>query len=221
MATSVAQQSSSESDLHPFFTWVAKRQKPLLYAAGAILAVALVAWYVTESGRRKRDQAYAALDNARAAIEAGSYPEASTELQRITQVFQGTNAAHEAVLALNQVRMLSGQAQLAVDELRTYIASNPPGTFQAQAQAHLGMALENTGNFKDAAAAYLAAAAPSEPEYRQIDALLAAARCQRLAGDHKAAAETLEGIIRRFGDEETAGVVEAKVRLAELTGGRI
>jgi len=220
MAISVAKQAtSSASELHPLITWAAKRQKPLLYAATAILLIALVAWYVTESNRRKRDQAFSSLDQARAAMEAGSYPEASTELQRITQVFAGTDAAYEAVLTLNQVRMLSGQSQLAVDELRSFISSGPPATYVAQAQGHLGMALENVGNYAEAATAYLAAADPGEPAYRQTDALLAAARCQRLAGDPKAAAETLQSLLVKFGEDETPGVIEARVRLAELTGG--
>jgi TolA-binding protein len=222
MAISVAKQATPEaSELHPLIAWAAKRQKPLLYAAAGVLLIALVAWYMTESNRRKREQAYASLDQARAAMEAGSYPEASTELQRITRVFSGTDAAYEAVLSLNQVRMLSGQSQLAVDELTAFVASGPPPTYRAQAQAHLGMALENVGNYAEAATAYLAAADPGEPGYRQTDALLAAARCQRLAGDPKAAAETLQNLLARFGDDETPGVIEAKVRLAELTGGRV
>jgi TolA-binding protein len=81
------------------------------------------------------------------------------------------------------------------------------------------MALENTGKFAEAAQAYLAAAQTAEAEYLKSDALLAAARSFRLAGDSSKAVETLEGILKQF-PAESPGVVEARVRLAELTGGR-
>lgn len=222
MATTAAQQATrhqSGDDAHPFVEWVKAKQRPLSYALGAVLLVGLVAWYMVESGRRKEIQANEAMDRARAAIDAGSYPEASTELQRITQVYGGTDAAFDAVLSLNQVRMLSGQSQLAVDELKAFIDRGPPVKYRALAQSHLGMALENLGQFKEAAEAYHAAADPSQPEYIQGDALLSAARCERLAGDSAKAAETLEGIVKSL-PAASAASVEAKVRLAELTGGR-
>jgi len=222
MATTAAQQAArhgSDDDTHPFLEWVRAKQRPLSYALGAVILVGLVAWYMVESGRRKQIQANEAMDRARAAIDAGSYPEASTELQRITQVYGGTDAAFDAELSLNQVRMLSGQSQLAVDELKAFIAKGPPAKYRSLAQTHLGMALENLGQFKEAAEAYHAAADPSQPEYVQGDALLSAARCERLAGESTKAAETLEGIIKRL-TGATAATVEAKVRLAELTGGR-
>lgn len=221
MATSVAEQATpkaTESD-HPILDWIQARQRPLGIAVLAIVLVALVAWYISESGRRKQSQAIDALDQARAVMEAGNYPEAATQLQRVVQVYAGTDAALEATLALNQVRMLSGQDQLALDELRKFIGSNPPARFLAAANSHLGMALENTGSFGEAAAAYQAAAAAATEPYLQADALLAAARCQRLAGDAQAASATLQDIIRRF-PPTSPGVVEAKVRLAEISEGR-
>jgi len=219
MATTAAQQAAghrSDDDTHPLLEWVKAKQRPLSYALGAAFLVGVVAWYMVESGRRKEIQANEAMDRARAAIDAGSYPEASTELQRITQVYGGTDAAFDAALSLNQVRMLSGQSQLAVDELKAFIANGPPAKYRSLAQTHLGMALENLGQFKEAAEAYHAAADPSQPEYVQGDALLSAARCERLAGDSTKAEATLQSIIARL-SEAAAATVEAKVRLAELT----
>jgi TolA-binding protein len=221
MATSVAQPAtpSRSETIHPGLAWLQARQKPLSFALLAIALVLLVGWYLRESGRRKELQAAAALDQARAMVETGNYPEASSQLQRITQVYRGTDAAFEAVLVLNQVRMLSGQAQLAADELRSFITADPPAPYRAAAQSHLAMALENSGKFAEAAQAYLAAAQTAEAAYLKTDALLAAARSYRLSGDTAKAVETLEGIVKQF-PAESPGVVEAKVRLAELTGGR-
>jgi outer membrane protein assembly factor BamD (BamD/ComL family) len=224
MATSVADPANRSTvvdpDLHPALAWLQARSRPLGIALGAVVLVGLVGWYISESGQRKEAQAADALDRARAVMETGNYPEASAELQRVTQVFGGTEAATEARLALNQARLLSGQDQLAVDDLTAFVASNPPAPQRAAGQALLGAALENVGKFAEAAQAYLAASEAATREYLQVDALLNAARAQKLAGDQQAAVATLEGIIRRY-PEGSSGVIEAKVRLAELTGGRV
>lgn len=213
-------ESHGDDDLHPFIAWIQARQKVLTYALGLVLVLGLVAWYVIESGRRKAAQAAAALDQARASMDAGNLPEASTEFQRIVTVFSGTDAAYEAVLGLNQARMLSGQSQLAVDELTKFLASSPPAAIRSKAQGLLAMALENTGKFKEAAQAYEAAASAADQAYLKVDALLGAARAYRSAGDDKKAVEVLEGIVKGY-PAELSGVVEAKVRLAEMTGGRL
>lgn len=200
--------------------WIQARQKPLGIIVGVILLALVVLWYLGESGRRKEQQAAEALDQARATMETGNFPEASTQFQRVIEVYSGTDAAYEAVLNLNQVRMLSGQSQLAIEDLQRFIASKPPGRFEAAAQSHIGMALENTGKPAEAAAAYLAAARVAEEPYVQADALLSAARAYRASGSQDAARQTLEDLIRRYPAESPA-VVEAKIRLAELTGGKI
>ncbi len=188
-------------------------------ALGAVFLVGLVSWYVIESGRRKQAQAMEALDRARVSMEAGNYPEASSALQKVTQTYSGTDAAYEAVLALNQVRLLSGQAKLAVDELKKFVATNPPGAFGSAAHAHLAMALENSGRAADAGAEYLKAAELAPEAFRKIDALLNVARTYRAAGKDKEAAGVLEDLIKKF-PKEQAGVAEAQVRLAEITKGQ-
>ena len=213
-------ESHGDDDLHPAIAWIQARQKPLTYLLGAIIVLGLVGWYVIESGRRKEAQAVAALDQARAALESGNLPEASTQFQRISTVYSGTDAAYEAILGLNQARMLSGQSQLAVDELQKFAGTNPPAPVLAETHSLLGMALENVGKFPDAAKAYQASAAAAGEDYLKVDALLAAARAYREAGDDKQAVEVLEGIIKTY-KAELSGVVEAKVRLAELTGGQV
>jgi tetratricopeptide (TPR) repeat protein len=198
-----------------FIAWLQARQKVVSITVGAIVILGLIAWYVVESGRRKQVSAMGALDVARGAMEAGNYGEAATGLQRVAQSFGGTDAAFEAILALNQVRLLQGQGQLAVDELRKFIESNPPAAFAGPAHAHLAIALENTGKTGEATAEYLRAAELSPESFRKVDALLNAARTYRVTGKEKEAVAILEDIIKRFPKEE-AGVAEAQVRLAEI-----
>ena len=207
--------TTTDSDDGHFLTWLQARSKPIAIAAGVVFVLALVVWYVVESGKRKQAVAMEALDQARAAMEAGNYPEASTGLTRVVTSFSGSDAAYEATLALNQVRLLSGQAELAVEELKKFIATNPPASFAGAAHAHLAMALENTGKTADATAEYLKAAELSPEAFKKVDALLAAARTYRIVGKNKEAAAVLEGIIKDF-PKEQAGIAEARVRLAEI-----
>jgi TolA-binding protein len=200
--------------------WLQARQKAIGIVVLAVFLVGLGAWYVVESGRRKQVQASDALDRARASMDGGNYPEASTQLQKVAQTYAGTDAALEATLALNQVRLMSGQAQLAVDELRKFAATNPGGAFGAAAHLHLAIALENTGKTTEATAEYLRAAELAPDGFRKVDALLAAARTYRLTGKEQEAIALLQDVVKKY-PKEGAGVAEAKVRLAELTKGRI
>ncbi len=221
MATTEApkqSESDGSAEQSHFLAWLVARQKQIGMALGAVFVVGLVTWYVVESGRRKQSQAMEALDQARMSMESGNYPEASAALQKVTQTYSGTDAAYEAVLALNQVRLLSGQAQLAVDELRKFVATNPPGAFGSAAHSHLAIALENAGKVADATAEYVKAADLAPEAFRQIDALLNAARTYRAIGKDKEAAAMLEGLIKKY-PKEQAGVAEAQVRLAEITKG--
>ncbi len=204
---------------YSIISWLQARQKAIGIAAGVVFVLGLAGWYVVESGRRKQAQALAGLDQARSSMEAGNYPEASAGFQKVTQNYAGTDAAYEAALALNQVRMLSGQGQLAVDDLRKLVASNPPGSYGAAARAHLAMALENTGKAAEAASEYVKAAELAPEAFRKVDALLSAARSYRAIGKETEAIAVLSELIKKY-PKETAGIAEAEVRLAEITKGK-
>ncbi|HTL04941.1 MAG TPA: tetratricopeptide repeat protein [Gemmatimonadales bacterium] len=175
-------------------------------------------WLYGETGRRKETAAADALDGARSAFEAGNLPTASAEFQRVIQSYRGTDAAYQAVLGLNTVRLASGQAQLAVDELKKFSDAGPPAFYASGAQLLMGGALENLGRFDQAAAAYSKAAELAEEPYRKIEGFLGAARAFHLAGKNKEAADVLRGVVSKF-PAETPGVAEARVRLAEWTQG--
>lgn len=216
-AAPAARPVAAESE-QPFLTWLQARQKIIGFTLGALVLVGLVGWYVIESGRRKQAQAMEALDVARGAMEVGNYPEASTGLQRVIQSFSGTEAAYEATLALNQVRLLSGQAELAVEDLRRFAGTKPPEPYGSAAHGHLAIALENSGKTSEATAEYLQAASLAGEEFRKIDGYLNAARTYRIAGNDAEAVKVLQDLIKRF-PKQSPGLAEAKVRLAELTGG--
>jgi len=184
---------------------------------GGIAVIAAAAWFISSSATRKEAFATRALQTARQAAEAGNLPLAASELQKVTQTYKGTRAGNEAVLSLNQVRLVNNQAELAVVGLREFAASNPKG-YTAQAQALLGVALENTRKAAEAAVAYQAAAAAAELDYVKAQYLLDAGRAWVDAGKPDEAAKVYREVVEKY--SKTESVTEAKVRLAEVTKGQ-
>ena len=117
-------------------------------------------WFVLASGKRKEQFAARSLNQARAAAEAGNLPLASSELQRLIETYKGTDAASEAVITLNQVRMVNGQSELAAVGLREFSPASPPAKYLAPAYGLLGAALENSKRWAEAADAFTQASKP-------------------------------------------------------------
>jgi TolA-binding protein len=203
---------------HAVVDWLEKNRKVLTYAGVAAAVIAVGTWLFIETGRRKESAASDALDQARSALESGNLPTASAEFQRVASSYSGTDAAYQAELGLNEVRLASGQVQLAVDELRKFAEKGPPAFYASGAWAMMGGALENLKKFDEAAKAYAKAADLAVEDYRKVDVLIGEARADRLAGKEKEAVDVLRSVGSRFG-KEVPGVAEAKVRLAELTRG--
>ena len=150
--------------------------KVLYIIGGVLVLLALVAWGVTVSGKRKAEFSARALDDARAAAESGNLPAASAALQKVIQSYPGTPAAEEAVITLNQVRLVNGQNELAVVNLREYLSKAHDPQYTAAANALLGTALENAHKDAEAAAAYRAAATASPVDYLKAEYLVDAGR---------------------------------------------
>ncbi|MFN2317467.1 MAG: tetratricopeptide repeat protein [Gemmatimonadales bacterium] len=183
----------------------------------ATALVVLIAWFMVESGRRKEAAAMQLLESGWSLQDQGNLPQASTEYQRVVDTYRGTDAAMQATLALNQVRMESEQAQLAVDGLREFLASSPPAPYAAAANRLLGLALEDAGEPAEAAAAFQNSADLADQDFLKAEALLAAGRAWRAAGNTEAAITALRRIVAEFAEAGVAA--EATVRLAELTKG--
>ena len=192
--------------------------KALSIGGGAVVLLALIAWGVTVSGKRKAEYSARALDEARAVAESGNLPLASSSLQKVIQSYAGTPAAEEAVITLNQVRLVNGQSELAAVNLREYLNGKHDPQSVAAANGLLGTALENAKRPLEAAAAYRAAAAASPVDYLKADYLLDAARADRDGGKAAEAEAAYREVIAKY--PKTSGVTEAQVRLAELTAGK-
>jgi outer membrane protein assembly factor BamD (BamD/ComL family) len=188
-------------------------------AVVTVLLLGVVVWLVLASGRRKEDFAARSLNQARATAEAGNLPLASSELQRLIETYRGTDAATEAVITLNQVRMVNGQSELAAVGLRDFLAKKPPEKYLAPAYALLGTALENSKRPAEAAEAFVNASKAADLDYLKARYLIDAGRAYRAAGKTAEAQAVYRDVIQKH--PKSSSFTEAQVRLAELTDGKM
>jgi TolA-binding protein len=188
-------------------------------AVVTVLLLGVVVWLVLASGRRKEEFAARSLNQARATAEAGNLPLASSELQRLIETYRGTDAATEAVITLNQVRMVNGQSELAAVGLRDFLAKKPPQKYLAPAYALLGTALENSKRPAEAAEAFVNASKAADLEYLKARYLIDAGRAYRAAGKTAEAQAVYREVIQKH--PKSSSFTEAQVRLAELTDGKM
>lgn len=197
--------------------WLATERNRYFALGGGILLVGLVAGLIVWGGKRKQEFAMRALDEARSTAEAGNLPLAASQLQRVIANYSGTDAAAEATLSLNQVRLVNGQAELAVNGLKDFIKTNPPPRYLATSQSMLGTALENTKKAADAAEAFMAASASADLPMLKAEYLLEAGRAYTDAGKKDGAIKAYRTITTQYKDQPAN--TEAMVRLSELTNG--
>lgn len=214
--TVTAPARAPKADLSDWWA-IPARRNAVLGVAGAVVLALAGAWFWKSAAARKEAFASRAVQQARAAAEQGNLPLAASELQKVTQTYAGTRSAVEAMLVLNQVRMVNGQTELAVVGLQEFIAKNPPMEFRVPAYGLLGVALENTKKPLEAAAAYDQASAGATIDYLKADYLLQAGRAYRDGGKADLAIKSYEKVIDSYA--KTPALNEAQVRLAELTKG--
>ena len=220
MATTVQPTTRERTTSVPATTpWYRDRNRQLIAVAVAVAAVGLIIWFLISSSRRKEEFAARSLNQARSAAEAGNLPLASSELQKLIQTYKGTDAATEAVITLNQVRMVNGQSELAAVGLKDFLATKPAPEYAAPASGLLGAALENARKYGEAGDAFTAASKASELSYLKAQYLLDAGRAYREAGKSQEAIAAYREIIRTYA--KTSSFTEAQVRLAELTDGKM
>lgn len=203
----------SDEQVERIVKWVQARSRPLSIL-GLVLALAAVGVWFTLSARTRRENfAERELLQAKTAADAGNYPLASTELQRVVERYSSTRAGQEAALTLGQLRLIQGQADLAAAEMQTFVG-NADAQFRDQGYGLLGTALEQAGKAADAARAYEEAAKASRYRLVSVQMLMSAARAHVAAGDTSAAASDYQRVLDDY--KETGAVVEAQLRLAEL-----
>ena len=199
--------------------WYRDRARLLLAGLVLVALAILVGWFIVAGGKRKEEFASRSLNQARAAAEAGNLPLASSELQKLITAYKGTDAAHEAVITLNQIRLINNQNELAAVGLREFLASKPPAQYVTPAQGLLGASLENSKRYAEAGQAYTEASNSAEIEYLKAQYLVDAGRAYRVGGKTDDAIRAYRTIGEKY--PNSPSFTEAQVRLAELTDGKM
>jgi predicted negative regulator of RcsB-dependent stress response len=197
--------------------WLSSKRNRLIATGGAVVVIGLITALVILSGQRKEAFAIRALDQARGVAESGNLPLAASELQRVIDTYGGTRGAQEAVITLNQVRLVNGQHELAAVGLQKFLDSGADQQYRAPAYGLLGRALENASRPAEAAEAYSNASAAASTDYIRAEMLLDAGRAYRDAGETDKAIASYRKVTTDL--KETPFKTEAEVRLAELTKG--
>jgi tetratricopeptide (TPR) repeat protein len=199
-----------------WWAWIQGHRQASTYGGLAIVAVAGLLWWNHISTRQSEERAGTALNEARLAFETKNYPLASSELSRVAENYSGTRAAQEATILLAQIRLLQGQSQQAIEQLKAF-APKADAAYRGQAYGLLGAAYDNVGHPAEAAAAYEQAAAASQMDFLRAQFLSDAGRAWVAAGDTAKGVAAYQSIVTKYDSLGTA--TEAKVRLGELTQG--
>jgi len=215
-AESVSGGGAQQDALERLVSWAKANPRTATWPAVILVLGGLLFWWNLASSRTSERVASAALNAARVAFENSNYPLAASELSQITANYSGTSAAQEASLLLAHARILQGQPQQAVDLLSKF-APSAARPYQAQAYDLLGDALENMGRPGDAGVAFHNAADHAAYAFLQGQYLVDAGRAFTEAGDTAQAVAAFQQIVS--GMDSTSYIVEAKVRLGELTRG--
>ncbi len=198
------------------WAWIQSHRQASTYGGLAIVAIAGLLWWNRISTRQSEERAGTALNEARLAFETKNFPLASSELSSVVANYSGTRAAQEATILLVQIRLLQGQSQQAIEQLKAF-APKADAVYRAQAYGLLGAAYDNVDHPKEAAEAYDQAAAAAQMDFLRAQFLSDAGRAWVAAGDTTKAIGAYQTIVSKYDSLGTA--VEAKVRLGELTRG--
>ncbi len=196
--------------------WIKGHKQAVSWIVTLMVVGAGLGGWSLMSSRQTEARAARDLVGARLAFESRNYPLAGSELSRIAENYSGTRAAEEATLLLGQVRIEQGQSQLAVQQLAKF-APAASRQYKAQAFGLLGAAYENLGRPREAADAYEAAGKASGMPFLRAQYLSDAGRAWVAAGDTSKALAAYREIVTKL--DSTSTVVEAKVRIGELTKG--
>lgn len=190
--------------------------REVAYGATAVAVIGVAIWLYVTSEMRKQAFAAQALSQARAESEAGNLALAANDLSRLVDRYGGTRAADDAVVLLNDVRLVMGRTADAVQDLQRFVTKGHSKDILASAWSLLGGGLESERKFKDAAAAYRKVAELAPHDFLRAQGLLDAGRVLTVAGDTAGARAAYGELLEKYGQLSQAA--EARVRMGEVGG---
>jgi len=196
--------------------WIRENGRSAGITLGLVAAAVVGTWLYMASQKRKEEFASQALLQARGEAESGNLPLAATDLTRLIERFGGTNSADQAVIVLNQTRLVQGQRDIAINALRQFVSGRHSDYVKASAYALMGGALEDAGRSREAAEAFRQASQNAGLDFLKAQYLIDAGRAFTTAKDTLAARTAYGEVLAKYGRLDQAA--EARVRMAEIGG---
>jgi tetratricopeptide (TPR) repeat protein len=155
----------------------------ILVVLGAVVLLVLLGFFIARTRAQAEQRASADLFRAELSVGSNDYATAVQMLKEIVDGSPGTKAAREAMLYLGDAYMGQGKPAEAVNWYRKGLAKAGKDVLAKTAAYHgLAAALEDRGDFAQAAANYDELAKLGANDNEKARAMLAQARCLSKAG---------------------------------------
>ncbi|TMQ53233.1 MAG: tetratricopeptide repeat protein [Candidatus Eisenbacteria bacterium] len=189
----------------------------ILLGLGAVVLAVLLVFFVSRTRTQSENRASSDVFRAEMSLSQQDYATAIQMLREIVDSAPGTHAARDAMMLLGDAYAAQGKPAEAVTWYRRYLtkAGNDRDVKVAGLYG-LGTALEDRGDFVQAAATYAEAAKLGLNDTERGRAMLAEARCLGKAGQTQKAIEVYKEI-QRLPVVDRGVYSEAGVGMGELS----
>lgn len=194
--------------------WFQAHSREAMWAGLVVVALGAGGWFYIRSKDLKADRAEKAYYQAQRSVQAGNLPLAESDLKKMIQRYEGTNAAIQARLQLAQIMYDQGKYQQGIDELKS-IEDEDGSNKDFGAAIHMVMAggYAQMKNFTEAAEQWEKASKVARFDSDRQRHLAQAAMSYLEAGNKEKAKQ----IWTELGADSKGTVAgEARVRLGEL-----
>ena len=196
-----------------FFLWIQGHMRQVAIAGIVVVALGLGVWLWRQSREARERNASIDLLTAAQTIQSGNLALAQSDLERLVDRYEGTNAAAQASLELATIYYQQGQYDRGIAALERLSKSADDDLLKAMAENGIASGHEGAGRHADAATHYLRASELTRLEDERDAYVANAARAYQAAGNRSEAI----ALWRRLADGEGSQAAEARVRLGELT----
>jgi tetratricopeptide (TPR) repeat protein len=169
----------------------------ILLGLGALVLVVLLVFFVSRTRAQSEERASADLFRAQMSVGQNEYATAIQMLREIVDAAPGTNAARSAMLYLGDAYLSQVKPAEAVNWYRRALDKSGNSKSDKEAGLHgLAAALEDRGDFAQAAASYGELAKLETTDNEQGRAMIAEARCLAKAGQSQKAIAVYQAVQR-------------------------
>jgi tetratricopeptide (TPR) repeat protein len=208
----VAPRKRLGADEESLTEWFMVHKREVTWGVTALAVVIAGVWFYERSQSIKSQRAETAYFQARQSAAAGNLPLAISDLQKVVNRYEGTQAGTQAALSLAQALYDQKKYKEGIDALKK-AESKAPGDFKASVHVVEAAGYEELKDFTNAGEQYKQAAEATRYPAEKSDYQAAAARSYA-AGGKTAEAKAIWTELSK--DETSPIAAEARIRLGEL-----